>query len=116
MSDQTPPLPDLDQPRATAGYRPQVFIGAMDAWFANRPIFTLSAVERMRRDPVVRFNLRILTYPLQRIRWTVKCESEEVKAFVDWQAKFIWKRYLVHYAKILNWYWGKYADRIFSLP
>lgn len=79
----------------TQGYRPSVLGGAWwNAWLDGKPLFTLFDVERMRKDPMVDFCLRILRAPLANLKMQITADSPEVQQFIEAQWQKIWSTQL----------------------
>lgn len=76
------------------GYVPTVFGNRWLDWSQDN-WFTLSDVERMRRDPQVQMGLRILRAPLAGVKWKIKAADQEVGKFVASQVRRFWRTSLL---------------------
>lgn len=96
-----PPL--ISEPRLR-GYRPTVW-GAQwwNTIIDGKPFFTLWDVERMRRDPMVQFCLRVLRSPLYQIKIVVKADSPKVRHYVEEQYRKIWLGCLTKILRCFEW-------------
>ena len=89
----------LNRKRFTANYKPSI-IGTFSSWYIDdRPPFTLLEAQRMERDPMINFGLRIIRAPLHTVRWHIHCENKTATEYIRKQLDRIWTSSL---RKMLN--------------
>lgn len=92
--------PDLLKVQSSA-YRPPRR-SSMNPLLADRPLFSLLAVEAMRQDPAIRLGMALKRAPLFHLKFTSSADAPEVKKFVDDTATAFWLRAM---PKVVNALW-----------
>src|SRR5581483_12006485 len=90
-------------PARTEGYRPSVHGWTSWAWSSQVGLFSLYDVEDMRRDPQVRFALRVLWAPLGQVRWKVTADDAAVQHTADTTLRKVWQTSLPQLRRMLEY-------------